>query len=66
MINTTSGEIIYNENPWSRNNLLGIAIDLLNNTKLLILDEPTNGLDPVGIGDLSELIKSFYKKGITV
>ena len=129
MINPTSGEIIYKEKPWSRNDLLeigslieqspiyenltarenlkvrtllynlpdsriedvleivnltntgnkkagkfsmgmkqrlGIAIALLNNPKLLILDEPTNGLDPIGIGDLRELIKSFPKKGVTV
>ena len=129
MINPTSGEIIYKEKPWSRNDLLeigslieqspiyenltarenlkvrtllynlpdsriedvleivnltntgnkkagkfsmgmkqrlGIAIALLNNPKLLILDEPTNGLDPIGIRDLRELIKSFPKKGITV
>lgn len=129
MINPTSGEIIYKEKPWSRNDLLeigalieqppiyenltarenlkvrtllynlpesridevleivqltntgnkkagkfsmgmkqrlGIAIALLNNPKLLILDEPTNGLDPIGIGELRELIKSFPKKGITV
>ncbi len=129
MINPTSGEIIYKEKPWSRNDLLeigslieqspiyenltarenlkvrtllynlpdsrieevleivnltntgnkkagkfsmgmkqrlGIAIALLNNPKLLILDEPTNGLDPIGIGDLRELIKGFPKKGITV
>ena len=129
MINPTSGEIIYKEKPWSRNDLLeigslieqspiyenltarenlkvrtllynlpdsriedvleivnltntgnkkagkfsmgmkqrlGIAIALLNNPKLLILDEPTNGLDPIGIGDLRELIKSFPTKGITV
>ena len=129
MINPTSGEIIYKEKPWSRNDLLeigslieqspiyenltarenlkvrtllynlpdsriedvleivnltntgnkkagkfsmgmkqrlGIAIALLNNPKLLILDEPTNGLDPIVIGDLRELIKSFPKKGITV
>ena len=129
MINPTSGEIIYKEKPWSRNDLLeigslieqspiyenltarenlkvrtllynlpdsriedvleivnltntgnkkagkfsmgmkqrlGIAIALLNNPKLLILDEPTNGLDPIGIGDLRELIKLFPKKGITV
>ena len=129
MINPTSGEIIYKEKPWSRNDLLeigslieqspiyenltarenlkvrtllynlpdsriedvleivnltntgnkkagkfsmgmkqrlGIAIALLNNPKLLILDEPTNGLDPIGIGDLRELIKSITKKGITV
>ena len=45
---------------------LGIAITLLNNPKLLILDEPTNGLDPVGIEELRELIRSFPAKGITV
>ena len=45
---------------------LGIAIALLNHPKLLILDEPTNGLDPVGIEELRELIRSFPSKGITV
>ena len=45
---------------------LGIAIALLNNPKLLILDEPTNGLDPLGIEELRELICSFPAKGITV
>lgn len=45
---------------------LGIAIALLNHPKLLILDEPTNGLDPVGIEELRELIRSFPTKGITV
>jgi len=45
---------------------LGIAIALLNNPKLLILDEPTNGLDPFGIQELRELIRSFPNKDITV
>ncbi|GAA0732688.1 lantibiotic protection ABC transporter ATP-binding protein [Clostridium oceanicum] len=45
---------------------LGIAIALLNHPKLLILDEPTNGLDPMGIQDLRKLIRSFKGKGITV
>ncbi len=45
---------------------LGIAIALVNNPKLLILDEPTNGLDPIGIGEFRELIRSLPKKGITV
>ncbi len=45
---------------------LGIAIALLNNPKLLILDEPTNGLDPIGIQEFRELIRSFPSKGITV
>lgn len=45
---------------------LGIANALLNHPKLLILDEPTNGLDPIGIEELRELIRSFPEKGITV
>ncbi|WP_010237359.1 lantibiotic protection ABC transporter ATP-binding protein [Clostridium arbusti] len=45
---------------------LGMAIALLGNPKLLILDEPTNGLDPIAIQELRELIRSFPKKGITV
>ncbi|MEG1458378.1 MAG: lantibiotic protection ABC transporter ATP-binding protein [Acetivibrio sp.] len=45
---------------------LGIAMALLNNPTLLILDEPTNGLDPIGIQDLRELILSFSEKDITV
>lgn len=45
---------------------LGIAIALLNHPKLLILDEPVNGLDPIGIRDLRRLIRRFPEEGITV
>ena len=45
---------------------LGIALALMAQPKLLILDEPTNGLDPIGIQDLRELIRSFPAHGITV
>ncbi|WP_163582615.1 lantibiotic protection ABC transporter ATP-binding protein [Gracilibacillus saliphilus] len=45
---------------------LGIALAILNQPKLLILDEPTNGLDPIGIQELRELIASFPKQGMTV
>lgn len=45
---------------------LGIAIALLNHPKLLVLDEPVNGLDPVGIQELREMIRRFPEEGITV
>lgn len=45
---------------------LGVAIALLGTPKLLILDEPTNGLDPIGIQELRDLIRSFPSRGITV
>lgn len=45
---------------------LGIAMALLCEPKLLILDEPTNGLDPIGIEELRDLIRSFPAQGITV
>lgn len=45
---------------------LGIAMALLNQPELLILDEPTNGLDPLGIQELRELIRSFPSQGISV
>lgn len=45
---------------------LGLGMAIINNPRLLILDEPTNGLDPIGIEELRELIRSFPARGITV
>lgn len=46
---------------------LGLASALLSFPKLLILDEPTNGLDPAGIQEMRELIKSLPEQyGMTV
>ncbi len=46
---------------------LGIGIALLHDPALIILDEPTNGLDPQGIADIRQLIKSLSKdQGKTV
>ena len=41
---------------------LGIAIALVHNPSLIILDEPTNGLDPQGISDIRNLIKGLAKE----
>jgi ABC-2 type transport system ATP-binding protein len=45
---------------------LGIAQALLNNPKVLILDEPTNGLDPVGIRQIRQILRECNNKGITI
>lgn len=45
---------------------LGIALALLNEPRLLLLDEPMNGLDPEGIAELRDLLINLNKKGITI
>lgn len=45
---------------------LAVASCLLGNPKVLVFDEPTNGLDPVGIAETRELIKSLAKEGTTI
>ena len=45
---------------------LAIAASLLGEPKVLVFDEPTNGLDPVGIAEIRELIIELNKKGHTI
>jgi ABC-type multidrug transport system ATPase subunit len=45
---------------------LGLAAALLHRPKLLILDEPTNGLDPAGMREIRELLRKLAEQGITV
>ena len=45
---------------------LAIASALLNEPEILILDEPTNGLDPQGIHQIREIIKDIAKDGTTI
>ena len=45
---------------------LGMAQALLNEPELIVLDEPTIGLDPVGMIEVRELVKGIVKEGVTV
>ncbi len=45
---------------------LGLAQALLHDPKVLVLDEPNNGLDPKGIKDMSRLIRKLQDKGKTI
>ncbi|MEV0157888.1 ABC transporter ATP-binding protein [Micromonospora sp. NPDC050686] len=45
---------------------LGVAAALLKQPKLLILDEPTNGLDPAGVSEMRELLRTLGRRGHTV
>lgn len=45
---------------------LALASCMLGNPEVLVFDEPTNGLDPVGIAEIRELIKKLNKEGKTI
>jgi ABC-2 type transport system ATP-binding protein len=45
---------------------LGIAASLLRKPQLLLLDEPTTGLDPAGMRDMRELVRRLSGEGITI
>src|SRR6266566_1721557 len=45
---------------------LGIAAALLRAPRLLLLDEPTTGLDPAGMRDMRELVRRLAREGITI
>ena len=45
---------------------LGIAASLMRSPRLLVLDEPANGLDPAGIRDMRELVTALPQQGVTV
>ncbi len=45
---------------------LGLAAALLHRPRLLVLDEPTNGLDPVGMAEMRRLLRALVEQGVTV
>lgn len=45
---------------------LGIAQAIMEKPRLLILDEPFNGLDVQGVKDIRELLMSLQKQGVTI
>ena len=45
---------------------LGVAASLMRSPRLLVLDEPTNGLDPAGIRDMRALIQRLVDSGLTI
>lgn len=63
-LDNTGGKLVKNFSLGMRQRL-GIAILLLNNPQLMLLDEPMNGLDPSGVAELRDLIIDLNKKGIT-
>ena len=67
----SSGEIQFDGVPEGKQSLgmkqrLGIGMAILTDPQFLILDEPTNGLDPEGINELLDLIRSLKAKGMTI
>src|SRR4030042_4690347 len=45
---------------------LGIAIAILHQPELLILDEPTNGMDPAGMREIRNMLRALAEGGMTV
>ncbi len=64
---TNTGKKKYRQFSLGMKQRLGIALAVLDNPDLIILDEPINGLDPIGISELRETFKKLNsERGITI
>lgn len=67
MVGLEDTKSVYGKYSLGMKQRLGIANAMLGNPEILILDEPTNGLDPQGIADVRKMLKSLNEEyGITV
>ncbi|GCF07165.1 ABC transporter ATP-binding protein [Dictyobacter arantiisoli] len=62
----TRARDLYSKYSLGMRQRLALAATLLHYPQLIILDEPTNGLDPAGVVDIRELIGQLARQGITV
>jgi ABC-2 type transport system ATP-binding protein len=63
---TERGDDAYRKYSLGMKQRLGIAAALLTQPELVVLDEPTNGLDPAGMVEVRALIQQLSQRGITV
>jgi len=63
---TDTGKKKYRNFSMGMKQRLGLALALLNSPDFIILDEPTNGLDPTGIIEFRDLMKRLNEQGITM
>ena len=63
---TDTGKKKYKHFSMGMKQRLGLAVAILSHPDFLVLDEPTNGLDPVGIIEMRDLMKRLSKDGITI
>ncbi len=62
---TETGKLKFENFSLGMKQRLGIALAILSSPDFIILDEPINGLDPMGIIEVRDLIKRFNEQGIT-
>ena len=63
---TDTGKKKYNQFSLGMKQRLGLAVAILSHPEFLVLDEPTNGLDPMGIIEMRNLIKRLGEEGVTI